>query len=243
MDSTASKPRILVLDIETKPTKAYVWQAFKATIGVNQIIEPGNIICFGAQWLGNRDVEFYSDWADGHRGMIEQAFRLISEADAVITYNGDKFDIPILNGEFLRELGSLPPTITSIDILKTIKYKLRLFRNNLAFVGPYMDVGLKMKHEGFELWIKVMEGNVPAQKRMERYCKQDVRLTGRLYMKIRPIITNHPHMGTVKSTACGACGSTRVQSRGWRRTRAFRIQRMHCQNCASWFDGRKERMS
>ena len=95
------KPKILTLDIETRPALAYVWRMYDENISPAQLVDPGGMICFGAQWLGERKVQFYSDWEHGHKGMVKAAHKLLNEADAVVTYNGDKFDIPKMNGEFL----------------------------------------------------------------------------------------------------------------------------------------------
>lgn len=236
------KPKILILDIETRPTVAYVWRLFKENIGLPQIIDPGGMICFCAKWFGEREMFTYSDWEHGHEEMVKAAHRLLSDADAVVTYNGDKFDIPKLNGEFLVAGFSPPPPITSIDVYKTVRYKLGFLNNRLAFVGPLLKVGAKVKHAGFELWAKVNEGDPIAQRKMEKYCAQDVRLLERVYKRIRPYIHNHPHMGEIKAFACGACGSHKLQSRGYRRTKAFRIQRLHCQTCGSWQDGKREKV-
>ena len=173
--------------------------------------------------------------------MLAAIHQMMSEADAVITYNGDKFDLPKLQGAFLLQgLGPTPP-VTSIDVVKAVR-KFGFFVNRLAFIGPFLGVGAKIKHEGFELWVKVMEGNQPAQGRMARYCKQDVKLLEKLYLKVRPFIKDHPHMGNVKAHQCGACQSTVVQSRGYRRTKSFRIQRLQCQTCGAWQDGKREKI-
>lgn len=240
---TEGKPKILVLDIETRPTVAYVWRLFKENVGLNQIIDPGGMICFAAKWVGQKEMHFYADWTEGgHQRMVEAAHALISESDAVVTYNGDKFDIPKLTGEFLCAGLAPPPPSVSIDVYKTVRYKFGLLSNRLAFVGPFLKVGAKIKHEGFELWAKVNDGDEKARAKMTKYCKQDVNLLERVYLKIRPYIRNHPHMGKIGSHACGACGSNNVQSRGIRRTRAFQIQRLHCQTCGSWQDGSKKRV-
>lgn len=234
--------RVLVLDIETKPAQAYVWRAYgEQNIGVEQIIDAGAIICVGLKWLGDRETHLYSEWEHGKDEMLRAVHAAMSDADAVITYNGEKFDLPKLQGEFLLAgLGPTPP-VTSIDVVKAVR-KFGYFVNRLAFIGPFLGVGAKIKHEGFDLWVKVMEGNVPAQRRMARYCKQDVKLLEKLYLKVRPFIKDHPHMGNTKGHECGACGSKQVQSRGYRRTKAFRIQRLQCQTCGSWQDGKREKV-
>lgn len=234
--------KILILDIETKPATAYVWRLFKENIGIEQIIDPGGIICVGAKWFGERALTFFSEWEHDHVGMLKGIHAMMSDADAVITYNGDRFDIPKLMGEFAVYGLPAPPPITSIDVYKVVK-KLGFVSNRLGFIGPLMKSGQKVKHEGFELWAKVIAGDERAQLRMTRYCLHDVRLLDRVYKKLRPFIMNHPHMGEVKGNACGACGSHRVQSRGWRRTKNFRIQRLHCQDCGSWQDGKREKVT
>lgn len=234
--------KVLILDIETKPAQAYVWRAYgEQNIGVEQIIDPGGIICVGAKWLGGKETFLFSEWEHGYNEMLINVHDMMSEADAVITYNGDKFDLPKLQGAFLLQGLDSPPPATSIDVVKVVR-KLGYFVNRLAFIGPFLGVGAKIKHEGFDLWVKVMDGNGPAQRRMEKYCKQDVKLLEKLYLKVRPFIKNHPHMGNTKGYECGACGSKQVQSRGYRRTKSFRIQRLQCQTCGSWADGSREKV-
>lgn len=234
--------KILVLDIETKPAQAYIWRAYgEQNIGVEQIIDAGSIICVGAKWLGEKVTHLFSDWEHGHDVMLKEIWLMMSEADAVLTYNGDKFDLPKLQGEFLLAgLGPTPP-LTSIDVVKAVR-KFGFFVNRLAFIGPFLGVGAKVKHEGFDLWVKVMQGDVRAQRKMAKYCKQDVVLLEKLYLKVRPFIRNHPHMGIHKHV-CGACGSNHVQSRGYRRTKSFKIQRLQCQACGSWQDGKREKVA
>lgn len=235
------KPKILFLDIETRPAVVYVWQFYGAFINPEQIIEDGGVICFGAKWFNEKETTVYSDWEHGHDAMIRKAHELISEADAVVTYNGDKFDLPKLNGEFVM-LGLDPtPPWTSIDVLKTIR-RFGFGMNKLAHIGPLMEVGKKVEHAGFKLWSDVMNGCPKAQKKMVRYCKGDVTLLERLYKRIRPFIKNHPHLGGVGSTVCGACNSPRLQKRGNRYTKSFAIQRLQCQSCGSWQDGVRSKL-
>lgn len=235
---TAKKARVLVIDIETRPAVAYVWRLHDERIGTEQLIDQGGTICFGAKWLGEKGDMFYSDWKDGHEKMIRAAHALISEADAVITYNGDRFDLPKLMGEFIKLGLTAPPPWTSIDVIKTVR-RMGLISTRLAFVGPLLNVGEKVKNEGFSLWVKVIKGDKAAHKQMQVYCMQDVHLLEKVYTRLRPFIRNHPHLGSMSTESCGACGKNTVQRRGFRRTRQFRIQRLQCQSCGAWSDGTK----
>lgn len=236
-----TKPKILILDIETKPAIAYVWQMFKTNISPNQIIESGGILSFAAKWYGEKTTYFAAEWHDGGRKrMLRRLHLLLSEADAVVGYNSDKFDLAKINGEFLVEGFPPPPPPTSIDLIKTVR-KMGFVMNRLAFVGPHLQLGDKLKHEGFELWSKVLDGNVKAQRKMEKYNIQDVALTEKLYDRIKPFIRNHPHLGT-ESRQCGSCGGNHLHSRGYRRTKYFKIQRLQCVTCGSWQDGARTKI-
>ena len=233
--------KLLFVDIEWRPTKAYVWQAWKQNITPDKIIEHGGLLCFAAKFAGSKTMHFYADWTEGgHQKMLVEAHKLLSEADAVVTYNGDKYDIPKLVGEFAQAGMMAPPPLTSIDVIKTVK-KLGLFMNRLAFVGPLFGLGSKIKHDGFSMWSDIDKGSEVAMRKMERYNKQDVVLLEKLYRKLLPFITNHPHLGSTKHE-CGACGSNNVQKRGTRRTKHFIIQRIQCQSCGSWSEGTRSKV-
>ena len=235
------KSKILFLDIETRPAVAYVWRMYDVNIGPEQIIDAGGTLCVGAKWLHEKGTMFFSDWTNGHEEMLKQVHALMSEADAIVTFNGDKFDLPKLMGEFMLHGLKPPAPPTSIDLLNTVR-KMGFVMNRLAFIGPHLKIGEKIKHEGFALWTAVLEGDKKAQKRMEKYCLQDAVLNEKLYKRIKPFIKNHPHLGLEGKGACGACGSHHVQSRGFRRTKFFKIQRLQCQTCGSWSEGTRQKI-
>lgn len=182
----------------------------------------------------------FTEWEHGRLGMVQAVHDLLSEADAVVTYNGDKFDLPKLRGEFALAKIPLPPPSTSIDVYKAVK-RLGFISNKLAYIGPLLTHDEKIKHEGFGLWLQTMAGCPKAQRRMTRYCGQDVRLLQKVYERMVPYISDHPHLGHTCSTACGACGSRNTQHRGFRRTKIFKIERLQCQECGSWQSGKKSR--
>lgn len=233
--------KLLYVDIEWKPATAYVWKMFKENIAPAQLIDAGGMLCFCAHWEGEKDYLFFSEWDDGREGMAAAALELLEQAEAVVTYNGDRYDLPKMRGEILLAGLSPPPPVTSIDCIRTIK-GLGFVMNRLAYIGPLLGVGGKVSHEGFSLWRQVMEGDEKAQRKMKRYCIQDVRLLVKLYHKIKPFIKQHPHLGS-RAHECGACGSNKIQKRGTRRTKFYKIQRIQCQSCGSWSEGSREKIT
>lgn len=233
-------PKILFLDIETKPAVVATFGIRDQHIGHKQILKDGGVICVGMKWLKEKKAQVYSDWEHGHKEMLQIVHDALSECDAVATYNGASFDLPKLQGEFL--LHGLPPApqLTQIDIYRSVR-KLGLISNKLDYVAQILGLGSKVKHEGLDLWLKVMEGDEAAQKRMAKYCAGDVMLTEKVYNHVRAFIHQHPHMGTTRPLDCGACGSTRTQARGVYRTKTSYRQRYHCQACGSWSLGSPKR--
>lgn len=233
--------RILFLDIEWEPATAYVWKMWDENISPDQLIDHGGMLCFCAHWKGSKEYQFYSKWEHGRIGMAEAAKSLLEACDAVVTYNGDRYDLPKIHGEILLAGLSPPPPVSSIDVLKTVK-KMGFVMNRLAYIGPLLGVGGKVKHEGFNLWKDVVNGKATAQRKMKRYCIQDVRMLVKLYQRVLPFIRNHPHLAATKAE-CPACNGHKTQRRGYRRTRAFMIQRNQCFNCGHWFETTRKKVT
>lgn len=233
--------KILCIDIEWSPALAYVWRMWDENISPDQLIDHGGMLCFCAHWYGSKEFLFFSEWEHGRDGMAKAALDLLTEADAVVTYNGNKYDLPKITGEILLAGLSPPPPITSIDVLKVVK-KFGFNMNRLAYIGPLLKAGAKVKHEGFNLWKDVLDGKEKARNKMERYCIQDVRVLAKLYKTILPFIPNHPHLGKSKHE-CGNCGGKKAHSRGNYRTKFFTAKRFQCQDCGAWSIGPRSKIA
>lgn len=232
--------KILVVDIEWSPALAYVWRMFDENISPDQLVNPGGLLCFCWHWVGSKQYSFMSEWEDGKPNMAKVLRALLDEADAVVTYNGDRYDLPKIRGHLMLE-GEKPfAPPTSIDLIKTVK-RFGFVMNRLAYIAPLLDVGNKMKHEGFQLWRSVLAGDVKAQERMKKYCVQDVKVTTALYSRILPYIFDHPNLGDTGGE-CGACGSGHSQHRGFRRSKYFKTQRLQCQDCGAWSTGTRTKI-
>lgn len=235
-----SASKILYIDIEWSPAKVYTFDMWNANFSPEKIIEDGGLLCFCAHWHGQKEYMFFSEWHDGQQAMAEAALKLLNEADAIVTYNGDKYDIPKLRGVIVMAGLQPPAPPTSIDLIKIVR-RFGFAMNRLAYIGPLLKAGGKMKHEGFMLWRLVDEGDERARKRMTKYCIQDVKLLVNLYARILPYIDNHPHLGDNKGE-CGACGGNHMQMRGFRRTKLFKVRRLQCQDCGAWSTGTRQKV-
>ena len=213
-----------------------MWGLWDQSFGLNQVKEWSSVICFAAKWLGTKKIEYYSDHHDGHAAMVEQAHRMIDEADAVVHYNGKAFDIKHLNREFL--LAGMPPPKShkDIDLLSVARSRFKFPSNKLDHVSQALGVGSKTKHEGFDLWKSCMADDPKAWKRMKQYNVNDVRITEQVYLKLRPWIKNHPHVGlyTGELHCCPKCGSNNQTRRGIARTTVQQYQQWQCDDCGGY---------
>lgn len=230
------------MDIETKPAIVASFGIRDQHITHKQILKDGGVICVGLKWHGEKRTHVYSVWEHGPEAMLQATHEALCNADGVATYNGAAFDLPKLQGEFLLAGMQPAPQLTQIDIYKSVR-RLGFISNKLDYIAPLLGLGGKVKHEGLDLWLKVMDGDAAAQKRMARYCAGDVRLTEAVYDKVRPYIYSHPYMGVeVHPRDCPHCGSSRTQARGFHRTKASIRQRYQCQACGSWSLGNVKRV-
>lgn len=225
--------RTLILDIETVPNLAWVWGLWDQNIPINMLECPGEVACFAAKWAGNKNVIFSRE--------ITDAYALLDEADAVIHYNGKKFDIPHLNREF-KSAGLFPPApFKQIDLLHVVRKRFNLPSYKLQYVAQWLKLGGKADTGGFELWKGIMADDEKSWKKMERYNKQDVVLTEKVYNELLPWIDSHPslHLYDLTMDGCPTCGSSDIHKRGFAYTKVSRFQQYQCQECGSYFRNTK----
>lgn len=235
-------PRLLTLDIETSPSIVETWSLFKPFIGLNQVRAPGQVICFAAKYHDEKRVRFHSVHHDGWSKMMAAAQRLLSDADGVITYNGDAFDLKHLRRELILAGLNPPAPYKSIDLYKVVKQNFKFLSHKLDHVAQELGVGAKAHTGGYDTWRGCMAGDEKAWNTMRRYNKQDVVVTEALFDKLRPWMKNFPNMGLwLDSDAplCPRCGSTSLQRRGTAIALTYKYARYQCQDCGSWSRGAK----
>lgn len=230
--------KILCIDIETTPNLAHVWGLWDQNVGLNQLLETTELLCFAAKFVGEPKMYFAKRDDDGSRqGMVYLAHSLLDDADVVMHFNGKRFDIPHLNREFL--LHELPPPAPykQMDLLQAVKKKFQFPSNKLEHISTRLKLAGKVKHAGHELWIKCMAGDPAAWRVMRRYNKQDVFLLEEMYEILKPWIEPHPNVALYNDSTedvCPVCESTNLRPQGFAYTASSKFQRYQCGDCGKW---------
>jgi predicted RNA-binding Zn-ribbon protein involved in translation (DUF1610 family) len=229
--------KILLLDIETAPNLAHVWGLWDQNVGLPQLLDSGYMLCWAAKWYGSDHTMFRSLQDYTKEQMLLLLWDLLDEADAVVHYNGRKFDVPWINSEFVR-LGFLPPSpYKQIDLLETVKKQFKFPSNKLEYVVDALGVGKKQKTSGHELWIGCMANTPNAWNEMQAYNIQDVAILEALYVKLIPWVKGHANHGLFSDgtePVCPNCGGNHLQKRGLTHTLASVYQRYRCTDCGHW---------
>lgn len=233
-----TSPKILFLDIEIAPSLAAVWGIFDQNIGLDMLIGDSKMLTWAASWEGSDEV-LYSDGLEDHSAMVLGIHELLSEADYVVTYNGDRFDLKILNLEFLLQGLPPPAPYVSVDLFKVIKRNFRFTSNKLDYISGRLGIGNKIKHRGPQLWLDCMNGIKSAFKEMSEYNIQDIILLEKLFYKLTPWIKAINRAKDSGEYVCPRCGGKHLQHRGSRKTIQGAYARLQCQGCGGWSTGSK----
>lgn len=228
--------KILMLDIETAPNLGYVWQLFNQNLGPKQIVHGTYVLCWAAKWYGDKEVIFDSVHQSTENAMLKGIHKLLNEADVVVHFYGSKFDVPMLNSEFVK-MGMKPPSpYKQVDLKKVCADQFRFPSNKLEYVSKALGLGEKIDTD-FKLWTGCMNGDKESWEKMELYNRNDTILLEKLYDKLLPWIKNHPNHGSFQDNkeVCPNCGGHHYHRRGFAVANLLKYPRFQCQECGRWF--------
>lgn len=200
-------------------------------------MEDGYTLCYAAKWVGSDEVIFDSVRNSGTKKMLQGVHKLLSEADAVITYNGRSFDLPTLTAEFLFNRMTPPAPYKQIDLYRVVKSEIRVPSKKLDYIAKRLGYEGKVENRGMDLWRGCMKGDKDCWDEMERYNKRDVTELEKVYYDLRPWIRVHPNHGLYDEPGlpvCPSCGSGHLQRRGFSRTMVNKYARYQCTECGAW---------
>lgn len=231
----------LFFDIETSYCTGWFWRpAFKTSISYDQILNNSAIICICYKWQGEGKVH-HLQWNKGDdKEMINKFVKVLLEADEVIGHNSDKFDLKWIRTRCLVSGYKSLPDFKSIDTLKISRAKFLLPSNRLDAIGKYLGFGGKKDTGGIQLWHDVIQKNSKiAMAKMISYCKRDVELLEKVYLKLQGYNKAKTHIGVLlgnEKCSCPSCGSKHYQSRGTAiAATGLKKRRLQCQDCGHWY--------
>lgn len=165
-------------------------------MGLNQIKSDWHILSWSAKWLGAPPKEIMymdqrkaKDIQDDTK-ILKSLWKLLDEADVIITQNGRAFDQKKIQARFILNGMKPPSTYKHIDTKRLAQKHFAFTSNRLEYMTDKLCTKYKkLKHhkfQGFELWKECLAGNRSAWREMEKYNKYDVLSLEELYTKLIP---------------------------------------------------------
>lgn len=249
------KPRTLIIDIETSPIEAYVWQLFDQNVALNQIKTEWSILSYAAKWLDEPKV--YYDCTGGRgkskvredRKLMQGLWDLLDEAEIVVGQNHKKFDLKKINARLI-EHGFKP--YSPFKIVDTTIEARRYFSftsKKLEWMSKHLTDTPKDDHKefpGFELWTECLSDNPRAWRQMKKYNIRDIEATEKVYRRLLPWVATHPNAAVFiedKERRCPKCGSKHMNARGYALTQQGQYPRFQCQDCGGWARGKQQQLA
>jgi hypothetical protein len=246
-------PKVLLLDIETAPLLVYCWGIWDQNIGLNQIESDWHVLSWSAKWLGDPDENvMYADQRNARdiendKAILKQLWKLLNDADVIITQNGKSFDEKKLNARFILNGMGPPSPYRHIDTKRIASKKFAFTSNKLEYMTKKLCKKKKLSHKqfpGFELWRECLKGNIDAWEEMRLYNIMDVLSLEELYKKLQPwdrtiVFSAYSNAETMQCN----CGNNKLQKRGFNYSNTGKFQRYFCTKCGSWYSGRTNLLS
>lgn len=242
-----NKQKALVLDIETSPILAYIWELGEQNVSLGQIHTDWHIMAWSAKWLGDPESKvIYKDMRKFKPGedqaILTDLWSLLNEADIVITQNGQHFDSRKINARFMFHGMKPPKPYQHIDTYRLVKRVAAFTSNKLEYLTDKLCEDHKKvshgKFPGLKLWIECMKGNKQAWEEMKYYNIKDILSTEELYLKVKawaPESMPKMYPLTKDKDTCQTCGYFGEMREGRDRIKKTGVYKQNsCPKCGAW---------
>lgn len=245
-------PKILLVDVETAPIIGHMWSIWDQTLGLEQIKQDWHLLSWAAKWIQS-DIVMYMDQRnvknmEDDTKLLAGIWKLLDEADIIITHNGKQFDSKKLNARFIIKGFQPPSRYRHIDTLQIAKKNFAMTSNKLEYLANVLDTKhKKLKHgqfPGFELWKECLKRNKAAWNEMEKYNKHDVLTLEDVYKKLLPwdrSVDFNVYNDSLE-VVC-ACGGKEFRNKGYAYTNLGQYRRYKCLACGAEARGRDNLLS
>lgn len=243
------KPRIISFDLEVSPALGYFYPPTWET-GILKAVNRQKLMSFAWQVVGEKkitamnlsDTKSYKKDPQDDKLLSKELHKVLCDADILLGQNSDQFDVKMANYFFIMNgIEPVPPT-KYIDTKKIAKRYFRFMNNTLDNLGEELGYGGKTKTTYRDLWVPAfLEGDKKSWKLMDKYCKNDVDQTTKIYLKMRPFMHQHPSLSRISGDydSCPRCSSFSYRIKAYRTTNTSRYHQYQCNDCLGFFSDRK----
>lgn len=242
-NSNITGPRILSIDFETTPNDVRTFGYYDTN--VVSVQQDWYLLSAAWQWYGEEEEVHFArkSRAKGNdRALTKQIWKLFDEADVVMAYNGDRFDVKVANTRFLIHRLGMPSPYRTIDPIKMLRKHFKFVSNKASEIGRALGIEAKLSSGGIETWEGCISNDPDAWAKMEEYNKQDVRFLTSLWTTIRPYVTTPINAQVYASDEygvlpriCPSCMSYEFVKNGNAYTSTGKRQMYRCNNCGRNF--------
>jgi len=240
--------KLLLYDLEIAMNISAHYDRWNTNIPYKHTLHPKFLISASWQWFdedGKNKVHntnllkfpkaFKEDFRNDYH-VIERLHREVDQADCLLAFNGDGFDIKYFHRfcekHNLPFVGHKP----SIDPFKIAKRHFKFESNGLDNLCDYLGIERKIATSD-DLFFRASMGERKAIKEMAAYNDGDIDPTLRdLYIRLRKYLKNHPSMNAYKpGFNCRTCGSDNLIIHKHRKLAGSQLKTQYlCKNCGSY---------
>lgn len=218
-DTTSKSPlapkrmiKRLFFDIETSPMVVYSWRiGNKVSLSPENIIDTWKIICIAYKWEHEDTVNVISwDEFTDEKEMLNKFVKIANQSDEIVGHNSDHFDIKKFRTRCIANGIRTFPKYRSLDTLTKSREYFAFDSNKLDYIAKFLGVGAKMEHEGFNMWVKCLNGDKEALDKICEYCSGDVVVLEDVFHAIQHYIKPNTHVGVHHGEgrySCPVCGN------------------------------------
>jgi DNA polymerase elongation subunit (family B) len=129
--------------------------------------------------------------------LLTKFIQIANQADEIIAHNGDRFDIKKIRTRCIFHRIPMFPKYRSLDTLKKARGNFSFNSNRLDYIAKFLGVGAKLEHEGFQMWVKCMQGDKQALKDMIKYCEMDIIVLEDVYNELKDYVKHNTHSAVI----------------------------------------------
>jgi uncharacterized protein YprB with RNaseH-like and TPR domain len=208
------------------------------------------MISFGWKFLGekNAHVKTVLDYPHNRyltdKRLIQDVYDIMSGADIWVGHYSTRFDTPFVQTRLLAHYSKCLPPVPQIDTWWIARTKLKLHSNRLASIQQFLELPTSKTPLKPEHWVKATQGHPESIKYISEHNLADVECLEQAYMRLRPLIHNHPSVNCAagNSDGCPVCGSLKVHHVRERWNRITLAPLFKCTDCGAWSQGNMEKI-